>query len=85
LSSRSSPADPIGSYRPSGLDNLRKQRERQRPETGTDLKDHVARAHPGKGGDLPYGPLLDNEVLPELLGRPDAEPARYAPDVPRTE
>jgi hypothetical protein len=80
-----SPADPVGSRRTGSLDNGRKQGERQRPETGADLKDHVTQSHRGKGRDLPHGSLLDDEILPELLGRPDPQPARYAPDVPRTQ
>ncbi len=53
-----------------------KQRERQRPEAGADLKDHIARTYFGEGGDLPHAPLLDDEVLPSfLVGRTPSLPA----------
>ena len=59
------------------------QSERQRPQARSDLEDHVARLRRRERGDLPDRALLNHEVLPEPLGRPDAEPASDLANVPR--
>ena len=54
------------------------QRQRQRAEPGADLDHHVVGPQPGGPHDAAHGVRVDDEVLAELLGRPDAERGRRA-------
>jgi len=49
-----------------------RQRDGERAEPGTDLQDAVARSDPGVGDDRAREVRVDQEVLPERLGWPDA-------------
>ncbi len=68
--------DPVG-----GL----QQREGEGPEPRPDLDDHVVGPHTGGAHDTADGVGVDHEVLPALLGGPDAEDVGQLTDVGGTE
>ena len=70
-----------GRHRGAGLED----RERQRPEPGTDLDHPVARSDPGHLDDPADRVRVDDEILPELLGRGDIKVGGESADLRGTE
>ena len=59
------------------------QAERQRPETGADLDHDVVGPDAGRAHQAPDGVGVDDEVLPEALGRPQPEAGRERANLTR--
>ena len=59
------------------------QRKRQRAETRADFEDDVPGPQARQGHDPPHRSVIDDEVLPEPLGRPHPQPRRQLPDLGR--